>query len=328
MKRVALVAIFLTIILVSVLLAVFIPAPTGLAVDSRLARGRALLDAENYLDALETFRSLLKDRKEQAEAHTYLGATYIRLHLYQAAIKELGEAVKARPGQADPWFGLAHAHLELGDLKKALEEARRAVSLDDESAEAWILLGRARWFEKNYSEAEKAGLEAYERHRDNPGAVELLLRVYFDQKKNEKFESLLDRTSKPTKPIRDLAVSYFIREEQFARALDTKTRFQREEWGRSALEIELEIDRDPARTDLYPDLVRKLVGFGRFEDAIKYGRQYQGPPARVDLELAKAFWMSGRSNDAVEYFRRASEGLVHKLSAEVALATITGNIRH
>src|SRR5687767_7897438 len=75
--------------------------------DFRLARGRAQLDTENYLEALETLRDFPEAQQSRPEAHSYLGAAYLRLHLYKAAIKEFEEAAKQTPRQSDPWIGLA-----------------------------------------------------------------------------------------------------------------------------------------------------------------------------------------------------------------------------
>src|SRR5262249_43744897 len=48
----------------------------------------------------------------------------------------------------------------------------------------------------------------------------------------------------------------------------------------------------------------------------------------IDLELGKAYWMMGRKHEAIASFQRASAGLLHKLSAEAALAAITGDVKH
>src|SRR5207245_3970400 len=65
----------------------------------------------------------------------------------------------------------------------------------------------------------------------------------------------------------------------------------------------------------------------RFDEAINAGKGYKGS-IPLDLEFGKAFWMLGRKEDAIQAYRRASAGLAHKLSAEIALAVITGDIKH
>ena len=49
--------------------------------ESRLARGRAQLETENYLAALQTLRNVADSKKNSPEVHSYLGAAYLRLHL-------------------------------------------------------------------------------------------------------------------------------------------------------------------------------------------------------------------------------------------------------
>jgi len=94
--------------------------------DYRLARGRSQLFTENYLAALQTLRDIPDAGKGRPEAHSYLGAAYLKLHLYKAAIKEFEEATKAQPRESDPWVGLASSYIELGDGQKAIERATRA----------------------------------------------------------------------------------------------------------------------------------------------------------------------------------------------------------
>ena len=60
--------------------------------DYRLARGRSQLFTENYLAALQTLRDVPNSEKQGPATHSYLGAAYLKLHLYKAAIKEFEEA--------------------------------------------------------------------------------------------------------------------------------------------------------------------------------------------------------------------------------------------
>ena len=317
MKRYFVAAIAIAVLLASALMIPFLNRPSE--IDYRLARGRAQLDAEDYLAVLETLRG--------SEAHAYLGAAYLRLHLYGAAIKEFEEAVKLRPKEADPWIGLASTHIELGDSSKAVEEANRAAQIEKQSTDAWISLGRAHWQERNFAETEKAALKARELDAQNPAISELLLHTYFDQNQADKFQAELDRNPKPSPAIRDLAVRFFVRQGQFARAYDFKTRSESSGLNREIFETELALKREPARTELYPQLIRKLVRVGQFSEAINFAGQYHVPVA-LDLELGKSYWMTGRQDDAIQAYRRASAALVHKLPAEIALAAITGDAKH
>jgi tetratricopeptide (TPR) repeat protein len=297
------------------------------ATDYKLARGRSQLFTENYLAALQTLRTIPDSGKRGPETHSYLGAAYLKLHLYSAAINEFEEAIKDRPKQSDPWIGLASSYIELGDPSKAADDAKRATEIEKRSADAWITLGRAEWQSKDFGQAEKAALKARELEPDNPAVSDLLLHIYFDGGQFDKFQAELDRNSKPSKSAQDLAVRFFLARGQFARAYEYKIQAEREQLERSIVETQLALKRDPSKTDGIPQLVKNLVKVGRYQDAIDAaGREAQA--RQLDLELGKAYWMTGQTSQAVDAFQRASAGLLHKLSAEVALAAITGDIKH
>jgi tetratricopeptide (TPR) repeat protein len=295
--------------------------------DYRFARGRSQLFTENYLAALQTLREVPNSEKYGPERHSYLGAAYLKLHLYKAAINEFEEAIKVEPRASDPWIGLASSYIQLGDARKAIDQATRATEIEKRSVDAWIALGRAHWQQRNFDQAEQAALKARELDVANMAVSDLLLHIYFDQNNSGKFHSELDRTSKPPRATQDLAIRFFLRQGQFARAFDWNVRYEREALDRSILETELTLKRDPAQTDLVPQLVKSLVKVGRYEDAVSAAKTHKGPVA-LDLELAKAYWMTGRKNEAIDAYERASAGIIHKLSAEVALAAITGDIKH
>jgi tetratricopeptide (TPR) repeat protein len=303
----------------------FLDKPT--VTDYRLARGRSELFTENYLAALQTLRDVPNSRKYGSEAHSYLGAAYLKLHLYQAAIKEFEEAIKLKSKQSDPWIGLASSYIELGDMQKAIDQAKKATEIEKRSVDAWIALGRAQWQQKNFDQAEQAALKARDLDQSSTAIADLLLHVYFDQNNATKFQAELDRTAKPSASAQNLAIRFFVRQGQFGRAYDWKVRNERETLDRSILETELTLKRDPLQIALIPQLVKNLVRVGRYEDAAAAAKNYKGPIG-LDFELGKAYWMTGRKDESIQAYQRASAALIHKLSAEVALAAITGDIRH
>src|SRR5215813_5163899 len=145
--------------------------------DYRLLRARALFDTENYLTALQVLREVPAGQKNGSEAHSYLGAAYLQLHLYQAAITEFQEALRQSPRALDPWVGLASTYIRLGDGTKALEDAGKAADISKDSIDAWLLLGRAHWLQREFGEAEKAALKAQQLDPSNSAAVDLLLHI-------------------------------------------------------------------------------------------------------------------------------------------------------
>ena len=264
MKRyILIVSVFMAAVLAVAILLSLSNRPTE--TDYRLARGRAQLYTENYLAALQTLRDISNSKKAGLQAHSYLGAAYLKLHLYKAAIQEFEEAIKQRPRVPDPWIGLASSYIELGDTQKAVDEARRATEIEKRSSNAWITLGRAEWLQRNFDEAEKAALKAREIDADSPAASDLLLHIYFDLDQPTKFQAELDRAETTSKPIQDFAVRFFLRQGQFARAYDTKIRYERDAIERAILESQLALERDRSRTNLVPDLVKNLVQVSRFD---------------------------------------------------------------
>jgi tetratricopeptide (TPR) repeat protein len=315
------------IVLIATFLVMYTWTNSPTAVDFRLAKGRSLLDSENYLGALETVLSLPETQRGKADVHTLLGTAYLRLHLYLAAIKEFESAEKQGSRRADPWIGLASSYIELGDGQKALDEATHATTIDPKSPDAWIMLGRAHWLQRNFPEAEKAALKTQEMDPSLSITQELLLHIYYDQDQPDKFQATFDRIKEPSRSVQNLAVQFFIQRGEWLKAYETQNRFDRNAIQRSIFETELALKREPHRLDLYPALIRNLVKDGRYEDAIDAGQRYKGP-IPIEAELGKAYWMLGQRDAAIAQFQRASAGLVHKLSAEVALALLTGDIRH
>ena len=267
------------------------------------------------------------------------GAEFLSLHLYGAALKEFEQAVKLRPREADPLLGIASIYIQLGDAAKAVQQADRATQLEKQSADAWIMLGRAHWQQREFSEAEKAGLKARELDPTDTNATELLLHIYFDQDQPEKFQAELGKDPKPSSAIQDLAIQFYIRQGEFARAYDLRTRYDRPQLDRSIIEAELALKREPSRTELPSQMIRDLVRGGRFKEAVeircqaplspKFQSEFRGQGCLTpNFDLGKAYWMVGRKDEAIAAYRRASAERVYKLPAEIALATITGDVAH
>jgi tetratricopeptide (TPR) repeat protein len=261
------------------------------------------------------------------------GAEYLSLHLYGAALKEFEQAIKLRPGEADPLIGMASTYIRLGDAAKAVQEADRATKVEGRSADAWIMLGRAQWQQRNFAEAEKAAVQVRELDPGDPNASELLLHVYFDQDQTKNFEAELGKTANPSPAIQDLAIQFYIRQGQFARAYDLRTRYDRAPLDRSILEAELAFKREPGRTELVSQRFHQLVRAGRFQEAIELSdgdrfRALQRSVSVTQFDLGKASWSVGRKDDAIRAYRLSSSALVNKLPAEIALAIITGDVSH
>jgi tetratricopeptide (TPR) repeat protein len=261
-----------------------------------------------------------------AYEHSHHGIALMQQHLYHAAIDEFEAAIRQSPRALDAWVGLSAIYIRLGNAPKALEGAAKAVTLAKDSADVQLLLGRANWLARNLSDAEGAALRVDELDPSNKQAAELLLRIYFDRKDDAKFRELMDRTENPNRPIQDLALQFAIRQGEFRRAYELRNSFDRTALYSATLRAQLALKREPGRLELYPQLIRDLVRLGRADDAIAARREYRGS-SPLDMEMGKAYWLTGNRGEAIRAYTLATSG-AHKLSAEVALATITGDRRH
>ena len=313
----------LILIVISVSVAGRVPDPSTY----KMARGRAFLDAGQYLEAVDTLLEARAELPEHAGVRTMMGIAYLRLHLFTAAVAEFELSDTLSPGRADPWIGLAHARMGLGQIVEATEAAEHATELDEDSVEAWLILARTKWLSRGYREAEAAALEVDSVYPDDPMALEALLHIYKDAGRDEKFKALIDRVPTGDRVLGSVVTDFLVGQGEFALALDQKTRLERRDRELDILKAELILARSPARMDLYPKLIRNLVAVGIHDRAIEYGLAYKGSEP-LDFEIGKAFWLAGDTDAAAERFGRASRRGLHKLSAEVALAILTGERKH
>ena len=262
-----------------------------------------------------------------AAQHVRHGIALMQEHLYHAAIAEFEAAIRKSPKSLDSWVGLAAVYIRLGNGPKALEGAGQAVSIAESSSDIQLILGRAHWLARNFNDAEQAAFKVQELDPSNRQAAELLLHIYFDRKDEAKFQEVLDRIESPTPQGQDLAVQFALRQGQFRRAYELRNSFDRKTLESRVLRSRLALKREPGRMEFYPPLIKDLVRLGRAGEAITATRQYRGT-AQLDLEIGKAHWLAGERDEAVRAYERASSGNTHKLSAEVALAAITGDRRH
>ncbi len=327
MRRYLLALLLPAIVLGSIVFASLLSSDRPSRLDYRLARGRALLDGGNYLPALEIFKQAVEANPEGVPARTLLGIVQLRLHLYQSAIETFEAARELDRGEAGPSIGLAHARLALGEALASIDEATRATEVEPEAGEAWVVLAQARWMDRSYGDAEAAALRARELAPDNTQSLEALLHIYMDSDKPDKFEALIDDVPDGNRSLQSLVVSFLVRQGEFARAWQHRMRFDRRQTELAILEAELALDRGSGRVELLAKLIRDLVAAGHYERAIEYSRSYTGSEP-IDVEIGKAYWMLGNVARAVPRFEAASRRGIHKLTAEVALATISGDVRH
>lgn len=94
------------------------PAP---AVVTNLMRGTLNLKEENLEEALEDFKAARQEAPDSSTAAYFLGITYKKMMDFDAARKNLSDAVTLSPAVAEANVELAEVYYQLGDDDKAME---------------------------------------------------------------------------------------------------------------------------------------------------------------------------------------------------------------
>jgi len=123
--------------------------------ESSLSRANASLLAGRYDEAIEIYRSIVKNDPNLAEARYGLGVSYAKKRRYHAAEKELEMAVRLVPEYAEAHHILGLIHVNSGNREGALDQVRILMQMDGELAEE--LNGYIRNME-NFQEKEPTSL--------------------------------------------------------------------------------------------------------------------------------------------------------------------------
>jgi Flp pilus assembly protein TadD len=106
-------------------------------------RAAEALEKKQYEEATALLEKAVEIDPHYMEAHTNLGACYLRAGKTGEAIASLRRAVELDPGSAISFSNLAGALLNNQEYKEAASAARTAVSLDPTSAHSRYVLGVA-----------------------------------------------------------------------------------------------------------------------------------------------------------------------------------------
>ena len=159
MRRPLLAIIIPVLVIASLGVAALVSGDRPSGQDRRLARGRGLLDGEDYLRALDIFEQTIADDPNNAAARTLTGIAHLRLHLYGSAVGHFELASGLEPSRADPWIGLAHAHLALGNVAESIASSLEATRIDPRAVEAWDVMAQAYWQDKKLLRCRSRGAE-------------------------------------------------------------------------------------------------------------------------------------------------------------------------
>ena len=98
-------------------------------------------ESGDYPKAAEALERALQESPEYAEARVNLGAQYVRMGRFDAAVSELNRAAAIAGPSAVVYCNLASAQARLGKHPEAIESARSALRLDQSWVQAHLILG-------------------------------------------------------------------------------------------------------------------------------------------------------------------------------------------
>jgi Flp pilus assembly protein TadD len=139
---------------------------------ARVPYAEALSGVQKWKEAAEQLREALQDKTLsptlQAEAHLKLGLIFNREENYEAATRELEQALRLQPDSANARLYRGAALLQLKQLAEAERELLKAYELaGDRVATAQLLLGQIYYNQQKYAPA----LRAFEQYlKDLPAA--------------------------------------------------------------------------------------------------------------------------------------------------------------
>lgn len=99
-------------------------------------------NAKNYENAANDAITALRLDPRLVSSNLFLGASYLELGKYEAALEPLNNVVTANPGDRNARLMLSQALLETGRIKDALESFRISTELLPANPKAWYGLGR------------------------------------------------------------------------------------------------------------------------------------------------------------------------------------------
>lgn len=109
-----------------------------------------------FLDqATESFKEVIANRPDDAEAYYNLGTLCLRRNDLAEAQQYLEQAVKLRPNYADAWNNLGTVAAQKGNNSEAIENFQQSLKLRPAYATALLNLGNVYRKQQNFDESEK-----------------------------------------------------------------------------------------------------------------------------------------------------------------------------
>jgi tetratricopeptide (TPR) repeat protein len=175
-----------------------------------------------YLEqATESFKQVIANRPDDAEAYYNLGTLYLRRNSPADAQNYLQQALKLRPNYPEAWNNLGMLAAQQGQADQAIDNFKKSLALRPNYAVALVNLGNVYRRQKSFADAEKALSQALDIEPNDADANYGLGMLYAQQDQVPRAEQYLQKAAdlRPgyADALNNLGV-LFVREQRYPEA--------------------------------------------------------------------------------------------------------------
>jgi len=269
--------------------------------------------------ALSYLQTAVRLVPQNADLHIFLGSHQFEDTQYAEACASYRKAIQLDPKSGRGHYGLGVALLKADPVHgpvEAAKEFKAAIQLDPRSGYAQFELGKLALLQEDFEAAAVHLKEAVRLQPELSGAYSELGRVYQRQHKLEDAEKAL-RIAVRLNP-EQVSALYRLGQVLQARGLteDANTYFEK------VRQIQDQSHRQPLQALQASGEGLKAMEEGRLDDAVSAFRRSLSldPSARRAYRLGDALFQQGKSQEAVQYLRQATQISPSFLTARIELA--------
>jgi len=155
--------------------------------------GVALFQQGFLKQAAESFKQVIAEKPDDAEAYYNLGTVYLRSNSLSEAQQYLEQAVKLRENYPEAWNNLGMIAAQQGNDNEAITRFERSLHLRPSYATALLNLGNVYRRQGNLEEAEKIFQRALAAETENPEIYYALGMIYARQERKEEARQYLEK---------------------------------------------------------------------------------------------------------------------------------------
>ena len=147
-------------------------------IEARMLLGKTLYDVQAYLQAIETFKSILERLGNYPEVYYYLAKIYMEQNKFEDALSLAEKEIKGNPELYYGYYIKGEIYRRMGKWRPAISNLEKAISIDTNAVETLIALG---WINLRQNFVEKARelyLRAKNREENNPEVRKQLGLIY------------------------------------------------------------------------------------------------------------------------------------------------------